>query len=144
MSISRVTIQNRTGRPLVPYLMVQTGSVAHLQAQHALTVPAGGSYEADPYGGDLVFFDPHKRDGIPQHGVRVELVLGGEVFQLASTVYAYTVPPDQAYSEPEHAPCEEWRTERSLDPDTTTVTISLGSDFAVSVDEHGAALSVPS
>jgi len=121
----------------VPYLMVQTGSVMHLQAQYALTVPAGGSYEVDPDGGDPVFFDPHKRGNIPRRGVRVELALGGESFQLASTVYTYAVPPDQAHNDPEHAPREEQRTERRLAPGTTAVTISLGSDFAVSFVEHG-------
>lgn len=143
MSVTRVTIQNRTGRPLVPYLMVNTNLGLRRLPQAALTVPSGSSYEVNPAGGDPVFFDPHNRGDVPRQGVLVELSLGHKPCQLSSTVYGYMVPPDQAHYDPENAPIDGQRTERCLAPGTTAVTISLGHDFAVSFDEHGGAVAAP-
>lgn len=137
MPITRITIQNRTGRPLIPYLMVETKSGRRRMAQAALTVPAGGSYEVDPHGGDPVFFDSRSGDQPTRPGVLVELPPQQEPKVLASTVFRYTLPPDLADDDPSHAPRQDRRIERRLALTTTAVTISLGSDFKVSFDEHG-------
>ncbi|GEM_PF-3590383 len=139
----RITIQNRTGRPLVPYLMVETKAGQRRLAQAALTVPAGGSYELDPRGGNPVFFDPRDAGQPTRPGVLVELPLVNEPKVLASTVFDYTLPPDQADFDPAHAPRPGRRTERRLAPSTTSVTISLNSDFEVGFNERGGTLAAP-
>ena len=139
----RITVQNRTGRPLVPYLMVETKVGQRRQAQTALTVPAGGSYELDPHGANPVFFDPRDAGQPTRPGVLVELPLFNEPKVLASTVFGYTLPPDQAERDPVHAPLQGRRTERRLAPTTTSVTISLNTDFEVGFDERGGSLAAP-
>ncbi|MFT7461793.1 MAG: hypothetical protein ACI9EF_000127 [Pseudohongiellaceae bacterium] len=141
--MTRITVQNRTGRPLVPYLMVETNSGRKRLAQAALTVPAGGSYELDPRGGNPVFFDPQGAGQAGQAtrpGMLVELPLPQEPQLLASTVFSYTSPPDRGEGSPVQPPHHGQRTVCRLAQSTTAVTISLNSSFAVSFEEHGDAV----
>ena len=139
----RITVQNRTGRPLVPYLMVETKVGQRRLAQLALTVPAGGSYELDPHGGDPIFFDPRDEGRPTRRGVLVELPMLGEPRVLASTVFEFILPPDRADDAPDKAPRAGRRTERQLAPSTTSVTVSVNHDLDIMFEEHGGTLAAP-
>lgn len=136
MRMDRITIQNRTGGPLVPYLVVRTAVGLQRQAQPGLSVPAGGSYQIDPEGWNPVFYGEH---GEERRGVLVEIGQRSDPPVLVSTVYAYKVPPGRAGEDPTLQPSAAGRFPLRLNPRTQAVTIAILPGFRVRYTEHGAA-----
>ena len=134
--MDRITIQNRTGGPLVPYLVVRTTRGLARQAQPSLSVPAGGSYRVDPGGWNPVFYGEH---GDQRRGVLVEIGSRSDPPVLVSTVYAYKVPPGQAGENPTLQPRTAGRFPLQVGPTTEAVTIAVLPGFVVRYTEHGAA-----
>ncbi len=135
MRMDRITIQNRTGGPLVPYLVVRTPRGLVRQAQPELSVPAGASYQIDPQGWNPVFYGEH---GEQRRGVLVEIGSRSNPPVLVSTVYAYQVPPGQAGENPTLQPRTAGRFPLQVGPATHTVTIAVLPGFVVRYTEHGA------
>lgn len=136
MRMDRITIQNRTGGTLVPYLVVRTARGLVRQAQPAQSVPAGGSYQVDPDGWNPVFYGER---GEQRRGVLVEIGSRSDPPVLVSTVYAYKVPPGQSGENPTLQPTTAGRFPLRVGGATQAVTVAVLPGFVVRYTEHDAA-----